>query len=553
MYMQMDSSYLHLVLPAAAAAVVVAVVLLLSLWRRCQTTSNHRPQANPILGNLVAFLANGHRFLDWSTGLLAAAPASTMQVHGPLGLGYCGVATASPDAVEHMLRASFHNYVDKGDRVRDAFADLLGDGLFLANGRLWRLQRKLAASSFSPRLLRLFAGRVVLDQLRRRLLLFFDAAADARRVFDLQDVLKRFAFDNICSVAFGVDRDDSSPSSSSPSRLEAGGDGRDDAFFAAFDDAIDISFGRILHPTTLAWKAMKLLDVGSERRLRQAIGVVDEYVTAIMESKQRCSDSEEESDLLSRFTAAMMEEDGGNELGAMFDSPEAKRRFLRDTVKTFVLAGKDTTSSALTWLFWFLAANPECERRVYEEVTALRGDTAGDERDDGYEELKRMHYLHAAITETMRLYPPVPLASRVAAADDVLPDGTVVRAGWFADYSSYAMGRMPQLWERDCGEFRPERWLDGGGGGGGRFVAVDAARYPVFHAGPRSCLGKEMAYVQMKAVAAAVVRRFSVEVVPAAAANAPPSPPPHETAVTLRMKGGLRVLLTRRRGVLSHA
>uniref|UniRef100_A0A0D3EYQ9 Cytochrome P450 n=1 Tax=Oryza barthii TaxID=65489 RepID=A0A0D3EYQ9_9ORYZ len=542
----MDSSYLHLVLPASA----VVVVLLLSLWRRYQTTSshrpdtrgNHRPQAKPILGNLVAFLANGHRFLDWSTGLLAAAPASTMQVHGPLGLGYCGVATASPDAVEHMLRASFHNYVDKGDRVRDAFADLLGDGLFLANGRLWRLQRKLAASSFSPRLLRRFAGRVVLDQLRRRLLQFLDAAADAGRVFDLQDVLRRFAFDNICSVAFGVDRDDSSPSSSS-SRLEAGGDGRDDAFFAAFDDAVDISFGRILHPTTLVWKAMKLLDVGSERRLRQAIGVVAEYVTAIMESKQRCSDSEEEPNLLSRFTAAMMEEDGGNGLGAMFDSPEAKRRFLRDTVKTFVLAGKDTTSSALTWLFWFLAANPECERRVYEEVTA------GDEGDDGYEELKRMHYLHAAITETMRLYPPVPLASRVAAADDVLPDGTVVRAGWFADYSAYAMGRMPQLWGRDCGEFRPERWLDGGGGGG-KFVAVDAARYPVFHAGPRSCLGKEMAYVQMKAVAAAVVRRFSVEVVPAAAANAPP---PHETAVTLRMKGGLRVLLTRRRGVSSHA
>uniref|UniRef100_A0A0E0CD10 Cytochrome P450 n=1 Tax=Oryza meridionalis TaxID=40149 RepID=A0A0E0CD10_9ORYZ len=498
----MDSSYLHLVLPAAAAAVGVAVVLLLSLWRRCQTTSNHRPQANPILGNLVAFLANGHRFLDWSTGLLAAAPASTMQVHGPLGLGYCGVATASPDAVEHMLRASFHNYVDKGDRVRDAFADLLGDGLFLTNGRLY-----MEAAAEARVVLLLPALAPPLRRPRR-----LGPAAPpppARRV-------RR-------------GRDDSSPSSS---RLEAGGDGRDDAFFAAFDDAVDISFGRILHPTTLVWKAMKLLDVGSERRLRQAIGVVDEYVTAIMESKQRCSD-EEESNLLSRFTAAMMEEDGGNELGAMFDSPEAKRRFLRDTVKTFVLAGKDTTSSALTWLFWFLAANPECERRVYEEVTALRGDTAGDERDDGYEELKQMHYLHAAITETMRLYPPVPLASRVAAADDVLPDGTVVRAGWFADYSSYAMGRMPQLWGRDCGEFRPERWLDGGG----KFVAVDAARYPVFHAGPRSCLGKEMAYVQMKAVAAAVVRRFSVEVVPAATANAPP---PHETAVTLRMKGGLR-------------
>ncbi|KAF0926757.1 hypothetical protein E2562_027373 [Oryza meyeriana var. granulata] len=245
-----------------------------------------------------------------------------------------------------------------------------------------------------------------------------------------------------------------------------------------------------------------------------------------------------------------MEEDDGNELGAMFDSPEAKCRFLRDVVKTFVLAGKDTTSSALTWLFWFLAANPECERRVY-EVTALRGadecnddDTAGDESDDRYEELKQMHYLHAAIAETMRLYPPVPMASRVAADDDVLPDGTVVRAEWFADYSAYAMGRMPGLWGQDCREFRPERWLDNGG----QFMAVDAARHPVFHAGPRSCLLKEMSYVQMKAVAATVVRRFAVEVVPAAAADAPPQ---HEMAVTLRMKDGLRVLLTRRRGVSS--
>ena len=101
------------------------------------------------------------------------------------------------------------------------------------------------------------------------------------------------------------------------------------------------------------------------------------------------------------------------------------------------------------------------------------------------------------------------------------------------------MGRMPRLWGDDCREFRPERWLDGGG----EFVAVDAARNPVFHAGPRACLGKEMAYVQMKAVVAAVVRRFSVEPVRAASMEAPP---PYEMAVTLRMKGGLPVRIRRR-------
>uniref|UniRef100_A0A0D9VAA1 Cytochrome P450 n=1 Tax=Leersia perrieri TaxID=77586 RepID=A0A0D9VAA1_9ORYZ len=480
---------------------VVVILLLRRCRRRTRRNNNHRPPR----ANLVAFLVNGHRFLDWSTTLLAAAPASTMEVYGPLGSGHRGVTTANPAVVEHIVRGNFHNYV-KGDRIKTAFADLLGDdGIFLADGRRWILQRKLASYSFSPRVIRRFAARVVGDQLRRRLLPFFAAAADDGRVFDLQDLLRRFTFDNICSFAFGVDHDSSSAA------MEGGGDRRDSAFFAAFDDAVDISFGRILHPTTVVWKVMKLLDVGSERRLRRAIAVVDEYVTTIMadsseQRRRRCSDEEEEEpdDLLSRFTAAMEEDDGDGdgELGEMFSSPAAKQLFLRDTVKTFAVAAVEDTY---------------------------------------YDELKKMHYLHASITETMRLYPPVPMASRVAAAGDVLPDGTAVEAGWFADYSSYAMGRMKSIWGEDCGEFRPERWLNGDAGGG-EFVGVDAARYPVFHGGPRSCLGKEMAYVQMKAVADAVIRRFAVEVV---------APPRHEMAVTLRMKGGLRVRVSRRRAVSS--
>jgi cytochrome P450 len=139
----------------------------------------------------------------------------------------------------------------------------------------------------------------------------------------------------------------------------------------------------------------------------------------------------------------------------------------------------------------------------------------------------------------MRLYPPVPIASRVAAGDDILPDGTVVRAGWFADYSAYAMGRSSRVWGDDCHAFRPERWLDEHG----QFVATDAARYPVFHAGPRACLGKEMSYLQMKVVAAAMVRTFTVDVDPAPSMDTAPE---HEMAVTLKMKDGLRVRLKNR-------
>jgi cytochrome P450 len=514
----MDSAAVPLLLLAVA-------LLLLRRRRRIPASRNHCPYPNPVLGNVVPLIRNFHRFLDWATDMLAAAPSSTIEVRGALGLD-TGVATADPGVVDHLLRANFPNYV-KGARFAGPFGDLLGRGLFLADGRLWSLQRKLASYSFSSRSLRRSTGRVLRAHLHRRLLPFLARAADEGVAVDLQDALKRFAFDNICSVAFGVD-------SSTLMTVTGPAGGPHHAFFKAFDDAVEISFARMFHPTTLVWRAMRFADVGSERRLREAIAVVDDYVMAMMESER---DSGEEEHLLSRFKAAMEEEQdgGGSELGAMFGTPEAKHRFLRDIVVSFVLAGKDSTSAALTWLFWLLAAHPRCERRVHEEASRLR-------EDSDYDELKGMHYLHAAITEAMRLYPPVPINSRVAAAGDVLPDGTAVRAaGWFADYSAYAMGRMPRLWGHDCLAFRPERWLDGAG----EFVAVDAARYPVFHAGPRACLGKEMAYVQMKAVVAAVIRSFTVETVRPASMEAPP---PYQMAVTLRMKGGLPVRIRRREG-----
>ncbi|CAO1943057.1 unnamed protein product [Urochloa humidicola] len=517
-------------------ALALAVLLPLRLRRRAAPAStsprNHCPYPNPVLGNVVPLIRNFHRFLDWATDLLAASPSSTIEVRGPLGLGN-GVATADPRAVDHLLRGNFPNYV-KGARFAVPFGDLLGRGLFLADGRLWSLQRKLASHSFTSRSLRRFSGRVLRTQLRRRLLPFLAAAADSGEPVDLQDVLRRFTFDNICSVAFGVE------SSTLPLLLEAAAAGNDDdrrrheAFFRAFDDVVEISFARMFHPTTAVWKAMRLAGVGSERRLRDAIGVIDDYVMAIVESQERQrGDGGDDQYLLSRFAAAMEEE--GGELGAMFDSspPQAKRWFLRDVVVSFVLAGKDSTSSALTWFFWLLAANPRCERRVYEEAASAPAARHGGGDGDGYDEVKGMQYLHAAITEAMRLYPPVPINTRVAAEGDVLPDG------WFADYSAYAMGRMPRLWGADCREFRPERWL----AGGGEFVAADAARYPVFHAGPRACLGKEMAYVQMKAVAAAVVRSFRVEPVRPASMDAPP---PYEMTTTLKVKGGLPVRIRRR-------
>jgi cytochrome P450 len=96
---------------------------------------------------------------------------------------------------------------------------------------------------------------------------------------------------------------------------------------------------------------------------------------------------------------------------------------------------------------------------------------------------------------------------------------------------------MEKLWGKNFLEFVPERWLDDDG----EFVAVDTARYPVFHAGPCACPGKEIAYVQMKTVVAAVLRRFRLNVhAPAASME---SPPVYEMTGGMKIVGGLHVHL----------
>nr|POE81165.1 cytochrome p450 94c1 [Quercus suber] len=142
----------------------------------------------------------------------------------------------------------------------------------------------------------------------------------------------------------------------------------------------------------------------------------------------------------------------------------------------------------------------------------------------------------------MRLFPPVPMESRLAVDDDVLPDGTYVGKGWFCDYSAYAMGRMKKIWGEDYREFRPERWLNDDGD----FQPSDQFRFPVFHCGPRICLGKEMAYVQMKSVVAALMFEFEIMAVDGGASPEKMMNPPYMLSLLLKMRGGLPVRIRRR-------
>ncbi|KAI9180790.1 hypothetical protein LWI28_008187 [Acer negundo] len=117
-------------------------------------------------------------------------------------------------------------------------------------------------------------------------------------------------------------------------------------FVQAFDDAISIGEDRIKELSPSVWKAKRLLNIESEKRLKAAVSQVHGFAkNVIKETKQEleAKPSSESMDLLSRF----------------FSSGQYDENFVRDIVISFILAGRDTTSIALTWFFWLLNMNPE--------------------------------------------------------------------------------------------------------------------------------------------------------------------------------------------------
>lgn len=170
---------------------------------------------------------------------------------------------------------------------------------------------------------------------------------------------------------------------------------------------------------------------------------------------------------------------------------------------SFLLAGRDTVASGLTTFFLLLSQNPSVAAAIREEIDTVK------KNDDvlSPHQLQNMHYVHAALYESLRLYPPVQFDSKFSADDDILPDGTLIRKGTRVTYHIYAMSRMESIWGEDCMEFKPERWLRDG-----IFTPESLYKYPVFQAGPRVCLGKELSVMEMKAVIVSIMHRFNIEV-----------------------------------------
>ncbi|CAN6718729.1 unnamed protein product [Malus baccata var. baccata] len=442
---------------ASTALMILSAIAAYLVWFKMISRSMYGPRVWPLLGSLPGLIQNVNRMHDWIADNLRQCGGTyqTCTCAIPFLARKQGLVTVTcdPKNLEHILKTRFDNY-PKGPTWQAVFHDLLGDGIFNSDGDTWLFQRKTAALEFTTRTLRQAMARWVSRAIELRFCPVLEAAQNEAKPVDLQDLLLRLTFDNICGLAFGKD----------PQTLALGLPEND--FANAFDRATEATLQRFILPEII-WKIKKWLGLGMEVSLNHSLHHIDKYLSSIINAR--------------KLELASQQQGRGN--GTPHDD----------------LLSRDTSKWVKEPLF--------------------------------FEEVDRLTYLKAALSETLRLYPSVPQDSKHTINDDVLPSGTFVPAGSSVTYSIYGIGRMKFIWGEDCLEFKPERWLSLDGK---KMEVQDSYKFVSFNAGPRICLGKDLAYLQMKSIAAAVLLRHRLVVVPGHRVE-------QKMSLTLFMKYGLRV------------
>jgi len=385
-------SHIILVLKNIQITEIIIAAIVFIFIRSLRSKKHHGLPNWPIFG-MLPYLIKGLKtnLYEWITDILKHHNGiSRFRGEWFTSLNY--VITSEPQNLEHVLKTKFTIY-PKGNYFRDIVSELLGDGIFAADNETWQKQRKIASIEFHSTNFRKLTIESIFELVNNRLIPVLGLSLKKNVAIDLQDILLRLTFDNVCMIAFGVD-----PGCLQPHLPEI-------PFAAAFEDATEAILFRFVVPICV-WKAMRFLNLGMERKLKKSIKKVDEFAENVIRARKKelflqNEDDKEKSDLLTVFMRLK------DENGKSYSD-----KFLRDICVNFILAGRDTSSVALSWFFWLVDQNHEVEEKILQEicrVVSQREEKFDDCLRFRSEEIKKMDYLHAALSEALRLYPSVPV------------------------------------------------------------------------------------------------------------------------------------------------
>jgi cytochrome P450 len=261
---------------------------------------------------------------------------------------------------------------------------------------------------------------------------------------------------------------------------------------------------------------LEKLPLPSVRRFDKARARLDQTIYGLIHERRRTG--EDTGDLLSMLLLAHDEEADGS---GMTDQQ------VRDEALTLFLAGHETTANALTWTWYLLSQNPECERRLHEEIdSALAG------RVPGMADLPQLRYTEMVFAEAMRLYPPAWAIGRMSKEPFEL-GGIKIAGKSICIVSPYVMQRDPR-WFPDPERFDPERWTTEA-----REARPKFSYFP-FGGGARVCIGERFAWMEGVLMIAAIAQKWKLRL--ALDQRVEPLP-----LITLRTKYGMRMMVEPRR------
>uniref|UniRef100_A0ACD5UBW8 Uncharacterized protein n=1 Tax=Avena sativa TaxID=4498 RepID=A0ACD5UBW8_AVESA len=480
------------------------------------------PRSWPIVGVMPSLLANLHNLHDYLTVVLAGS-GHNFRANGPPGTGMRFFVTCDPENVRHIFTTNHANF-PKGAEFAMIF-DIMRGSFFTIDGEPCRRQRaKIQSVLSNPHLLARMTA-CCLDKVENGLLPAFNHMASTGTPFDMQDLITRFVFDLTATPVFGVD-----PGLLSPDMLPM-----DRA--VAMDTVMEVAMFRHAVPAS-CWKMMRRLNVGPERKLAAAHTVLRGFVTEMMERRKQKKEPAVGNEGAANSSSVDI-------LSSYINDPDYQDDgLLRATLINYMIAGRDTIGTTLPWVFYNLAQNPRVVALIRNELSPIAARKAAAAAATGAsnmvvfepEETRSLAYMKASLYESLRLYPPGPIERKTVVADDVMPSGHEVHAGDTLFISLHSMGRMEGVWGKDCLEYNPDRWLSEDGQ---KLRYVPSHKFLAFNSGPRMCLGKDIALMQMKTVVAAVVWNFDVELVQGQRIEPKPS-------CILQMKNGLMLKIKKR-------
>ncbi|KZT26770.1 cytochrome P450 [Neolentinus lepideus HHB14362 ss-1] len=421
------------------------------------------------------------------------------------------VLPLDPLSISHVLKNS--TIYEKPWQSRQLITGLIGCGILAAEGQVHKRQRRVATPAFSIQNMRALIPLVFSKghELKEKwnTIISEDHGGLAKEkgiVLDVCSWVSRATFDVIGSAGFDYE-------------FNAIQDESNELFLAykeMFEIAISQSAGGALRSVLAIYFPIinKLFPNEATRTVDKAHEVIERVAGQLIQEKKRTIEEGELNgkgyhgkDLLTLLLKS----------NVATDLPPEQRISDEDilhNINTFMFAGSDTTSLALTWTLALLAQHPQMQTRLRAELLSIAPSSdltklTPDETESFYTAISNLSYLHNVVRESLRLIPPVHSSLRVATQDDVIPvsspfcmrgqeerSGFRIPKGTFVHVPIEAFQLDKEWWGEDAWSFNPDRWDN---------LPDIVTELPglfsnllTFSAGPRSCIGMRFSMIEMK-------------------------------------------------------